>query len=268
MYLKCEKTCAIHTKHYSFEELFNNHLSALTKWRLVELGKKIHEERRSRFNDRNGPRVEMVERGFNETEFRLFMSVVDDRYDRICFTLMAALGLRIGEVLRIQGKHIKEGKLTILSEKGSFEACLTLPENILSMLPNLADEEKLIPIVSKNIRVHLYEYLKRVGLDEIYLITRPGGAGRVPSRRYRLSLHSFRRYAIQKFYRLTKDVDLTRRFARHRQVQNTETYLKTSRREEVELVLEKMVIQDPPMQVVANNNSHNSNNSQSRCQYD
>jgi integrase len=72
----------------------------------------------------------------------------------------------------------------------------------------------------------------------VYLHTAPCGVIKKSQPRHRLTLHSFRHYAIQRFHAACKDPDLARRFARHKNQANTNTYLEGSRKEEVELVLE------------------------------
>jgi hypothetical protein len=89
----------------------------------------------------------------------------------------------------------------------------------------------------KALRDRFKAYRELAGLDEVYMRTLPCGKYGNENKRYRVTIYSLRHYAIQRFYSITRDLDLTRRFARHRHTETTEVYLKTSRKEEIERVV-------------------------------
>jgi integrase len=195
---------------------------------------------KGRFIEGRPPSTELVERGFTEEELVEFLAAVDDDKYTTIFTLMAALGLRASEVAALRGRDLEGDQLRIMSRKGGFGAMVRLPSSLLSLFPACGPQELIFGVTSWGLRLKFNHWRKKAGLDEVYLHTKPCGAGMGPRPCYRLSLHSLRHYAIQKFCRLSRDPDLTRRFARHRHQETTERYLQKTRKEEVELVLEGM----------------------------
>lgn len=161
------------------------------------------------------------------------MAAVDSDEDRAVFILMASLGLRVGELAALEGKDLEGERLRISGAKGGFSGYLRLPPGLLSILPQRSPGERLFPN-SKKLRRRFALYRAKSGLLEVYALGEPGGRARTRRPLYRLSLHSLRHYAVQRVMRLTRDPDLARRFARHKKLETTLRYFRSSRQEEIE----------------------------------
>lgn len=218
-----------------FEKSFEQEISKLSHQKLKALSKKISEARRTRFHEGNHEsRCEVVERSFNDEELKRLLSVVRNPEHKAAFILMASLGLRVGELYNLKGRDLNGNELRITSSKGSYNSVVRLPENLLSVIPAREPEERLFHPSIKDLRHAFSEYRKLAGLEAVYMTTLPCGPVGSMNKRYTRTLHSLRHYAISKVYASSKDADLTRRFARHRDMKATLRYLTASRKKEVE----------------------------------
>lgn len=196
--------------------------------------------RRERFRKNESLQCETVERAFTDEEFEKLMEVVTNPLHRACFVVMATLGLRVGELISLKGKDLDREELIIDSTKGSYKARFRLPESILRIIRATEDDEYLFPITPAQLRRVFSIYRSKVGLHRVYMYTAPCGQNNIRNKRYDLTLHSFRHYAIQKAYSSCKDVDLVRRLARHKHLETTLRYFRKNRKEEVEKLIENM----------------------------
>lgn len=208
-----------------FQRAFKHQIRGLSHQRLKELSKEISQTRKARFIENHEPRVEGIERAFTDDELNRFLSVVGDPVYKSAYLVMATLALRPSECANLRGKDLVGDKLRVSGAKGGFSGYFALPEWLLRQIPNCAQDDYLFPS-AKMLRGHFAECRKNAGLDECYLFTEPCGRHNVQNRRYRLSMHSFRHYAIQRFFNMTGDVWKTRAFARHRHLESTEQYMK------------------------------------------
>lgn len=213
-------------------------IKGLPHQKLKALSKFIHTTRNRRFNEGNHEsNCELTERGFTSEELQKLLAVIDDDEDRLAILLMATLGLRTIELCRLKGRDLVGDTLRITAAKGSFEATLRIPDKLLEIIPAREPNEPLIGKEAKTLRFRFRKYRDRAGLGEIYMTTKPCGLRMVRNRRYRLSLHSLRHYAVEQAYETTKDIDLARRLARHKDCATTMKYLKASRKGEVEAIV-------------------------------
>ena len=224
---------------------FRQQLEVLPHHRLKEIGKELSRVREKRFQRHEGCKVEAVERGFTDEEFARFMAVVGDDQDKAIFTLMATLGLRVGELCALKGKDLEGDRLRVSGAKGGFSGYLKLPPPLLSIIPLTEPEAKLFPRHAE-IRRRFDLYRSKAGLNDAYALSEPGGRNGTKRPLFRLSLHSLRHYAIQRVMKLTKDPDLARRFARHKKLDTTLRYLRKSRQEEIEGAIEALAIPQEP----------------------
>ena len=220
---------------------FRAWINGLSHHRLSDLRKEIRETTSKKYIEGRPSKIELVERSFDDRELKQFLEVVDDPLYKAAYLMMAVTGLRTGELLSLKGCDIVDGdQLRITSTKGSFDAFIKLPDALLKILPMRESQERLFPINNWTFRKKFAMYRRAAALVDIYARTLPCGPRMTRQRRYRLSLHSLRHYAISKAYELTKDPDLVRRFARHTQMDTTLRYLKSTRKNEVENVMERM----------------------------
>ncbi len=229
----------------SFHREYLRQLQTISHQKLMLMSKDLTRITKERFHAGRPPKSEIVERGFTEAEFLQFMDVVDDDEDQRCFMLMAMLGLRVGELVMLRGRDLEGDQLRITTLKGGYASVIRLPPPILSLLPLVGPDAFLFNRSTKVLRQRFAHYRAKAGLTDIYLYTDPCGHGKqVRNPRYRLSLHSLRHFAIQRLYSETKDADLARRFARHRHIQTTERYLRSTRKEELEAAIEAVLAKD------------------------
>lgn len=220
-----------------FVEEFDSQIQCLSHNRLKAIMKKLRQTIHDRYRKNETNTCETVERAFSEEEFAKFMSAVKDPLHRACFIVMATLGLRVGELTSLKGKDLDREELIIDSTKGSYKARFRLPEPILRIIRATEEEDHLFPITNAQLRKVFSMYRAKVGLDRVYLYTAPCGQRNRRNKRYDLTLHSFRHYAIQKAYSSCKDPDLVRRLARHKHLETTLRYFRKNRKEEVEQLL-------------------------------
>lgn len=228
-----------------FTDEFQKKIREVSHHKLMDWMKELREVTHERYTGGKPKKAELVEKGFTPSELDRFFSVVDDPEAKRCYLVMATLGLRLGELCRLKGSDYnpETKELRIPSAKGSYSGVIKLPESIAQIIPKKKPDEPLFNRTYKQLRDRFAIYREKAGLTDVYMYTEPCGVGRkTKNRLYRLTCHSFRHYAIQRFYRMCKDVDLTRRFARHKRSNTTAIYLQSSRKEEVEALLEQMEV--------------------------
>lgn len=237
-----------------FHAEFHRQVRKASYNKLKHMSKSVSDARKARYPEFHGRTVELVERGFTDEEFARFMSHVRDEEARCAFLLMATLGLRVGELLALRPSDIQGDCLYVRALKGSYSAYIKLPKGILACLKGRCNgSDRLYPMLRKTLQSRFAEARKAAGLDEVYMLTKPCGPQATKNRRYRLSIHSLRHYAIQRFYHMTNNPDLTRAFARHRSIMSTQIYMKKDLRDYMAQAIEKMVpeISEKPMEVLA-----------------
>jgi len=207
---------------------------------------KVHAKR---FRRRREPRYGSINKGFTELELQRFLRSVNSEKFGLLFKYQAYMGLRVGEVCRLQIGNIDFDKreLTIKSEKSSKMDSLIIPldlfkETIGYIAKNEApikasngyvffkdndnNHNKVCHLDSNYVRKVFREVLHEASLDQAYGTSEEIYSNHKPRPLYRLSTHSLRHYAITKFAKSTNgNVVLTSRFARHSNPATTMRYI-------------------------------------------
>lgn len=238
------------------EDYLKAQLPSLGKGRIEELRKTINAYYLSRFNrKRHKPRYGTINKGFTEQQLTAFLRAIDNPKMKLLFNYQAQLGLRVGEVCKLNVKDInlETRELIIKTEKSGQLDSLIIP------LPLFRDTLEFIKSSSKPIegcegyifyreakfssrkesylepnyvRNKFREYLEVAGLgDEVYAVSEERGERRT-RRLHRLTTHSLRHYSITRFARNSNgNLILTSKFARHTSYSSTNTYINVDRKE-------------------------------------
>jgi integrase len=226
--------------------------SWLPKLKLIKANAIFWEARKRRFSERSKtPKYGSMNKGFTDEELERFFRFVDNAKYRLLFSFQAVLGLRVGEAVRIHIKdlNLKTKELRIDTEKGKRTDYLPIPETLFNETLNFitqneqeiarckgyvfwADyypERNDIPHASSNYARNVFvEVINKAKLDETYAIAE----GKTPKLLHRLTTHSLRHYAITNHARKNNgNVVLASRFARHRDLETTMTYVHTGKEE-------------------------------------
>ncbi len=249
--------CGSGTK--SAYEALKNQLEAqlpyLPKHDLVELRMMMVSQFKKRFKKSRIPKYGSLNKGFDEREIAAFFRVVDNPKFHLLFSYQAQLGLRIGEVVRINIKDIRfeSRELVVKTEKAMTLDTLLIPaplfketlDYIESSSGSVEKAQGFIffkeagksrtpePYLDQNyVRNAFREYVRKANLDEVYDQSDESRPGRVPRRLHRLTTHSLRHYAITRFAEQTNgNVFLTSKFARHIKPDVTTTYINTNKKQ-------------------------------------
>ncbi len=104
-------------------------LPNLPKHELEELTTTIRKEYVRRFKRRKTRKYGSLSKAFTESQVQLFFKVIENDKFRLLFSYQAQLGLRIGEVVRVNIKHINFNtrELTLKTEKARTLDTLLIP---------------------------------------------------------------------------------------------------------------------------------------------
>ncbi len=231
------------------------YLPTLPKHHLVEIRKMVMQQFRKRFQRSRIPKYGSLNKGFTEQELIKFFKVIDNEKFRLLFSYQSQLGLRIGEVVRINIKDIRfeSRELVVKTEKAMTLDTLLIPaplfketlDYIESSSGSVEKAQGFIffkeagksrtpePYLDQNyVRNAFREYVRKANLDEVYDQSDESRPGRVPRRLHRLTTHSLRHYAITRFAEQTNgNVFLTSKFARHIKPDVTMTYINTNKKQ-------------------------------------
>ena len=228
-------------------------LPYLPKHDLVELRTMMVSQFKKRFKKSRMPKYGSLNKGFDEREIGAFFKVVDNAKFRLLFSYQAQLGLRIGEVVRINIKDIKfeSRELVVKTEKAMTLDTLLIPAPLFketldyieansgsiekaqgSLFFKEAGKGRKESYLDQNyVRNAFREYVRKANLDEVYDQSDEARPGRVPRRLHRLTTHSLRHYAITRFAEKTNgNVFLTSKFARHIKPDVTMTNINTNKK--------------------------------------
>ena len=214
----------------------------------------VMQQFRKRFQRSRIPKYGSLNKGFTEQEIQKFFRAVDNPKFGLLFSYQAQLGLRIGEVVRINVKDIKfeSRELVVKTEKAMTLDALLIPAPLFqATLDFISSNTEAIekaagyiffkeegksrtdePFVAENyVRNRFRYYAEKAGLSEVYDQS-DELKDRVPRSLHRLTTHSLRHYAITNFAKTTNgNVVLASRFARHASPETTMTYIHTSKEE-------------------------------------
>ena len=236
-------------------------LPKLAKHQIEELTKVIRQYYVKTYKHRSIPKYGRLNKGFDDYQIQAFFKVIDRPKYRLLFGLMANLGFRIGEVIRINISQIdfKTRELKLRSEKSGRLDSLIVPvqlfkELVLFVRENQEDIERAEgyiffreasshshrkePYLEQNyVRKVFREYIQLAGLDQVYDVSDETDPNRARRNLHLLSTHSLRHYAITRFARATNgNILLASKFARHSEPSTTMRYIHTDKRELYEAI--------------------------------
>ncbi len=226
-----------------------------SKHQIEELKSQIYRHYVKRFKRNRIPKYGALNKGFTERELQAFLNAVDDRRLRLLFSYQAYLGLRIGEAVKVNIRHmnLETRELAIKTEKARTADALLIPQNLFKDTVRYIEEhatqiesadgyvffkdERLStrdePYICPDYVRHWFRYyIQKANLDETYEISDEAMSGRRPRQLHRLTTHSLRHYAITRFSKQTNgNLILTSKFARHSRPDTTMTYINTTKEE-------------------------------------
>ena len=233
----------------------NAALPGLGKHRIEELRRVIDRHYEKRFKGkRRIPKYGSLNKGFTEQQLKVFLMAIPIEKYRLLFSFQAYLGLRVGEVVRVNLKDInlETREIIVHTEKARTIDTLIIPQHVFSELKTYLEafrneiasakgyvfyreasrSKREEPYLEPNyIRKVFRFYVQDIGLDETYGTSEEQGGRRTRSL-HRLTTHSLRHYAITRFARACNgNLVLTSRFARHREPGITMTYINTDKSE-------------------------------------
>ncbi len=248
------KTAPIEAKRY-----VQSLLPHLAKHEVEDLTHMIRQYYIIKFHRRRTPKYGTINKGFTEEQLQRFFRAINDPKFRLLFNFQARLGLRIGEVIRVNVKGIdfETRELTVRTEKTRLLDSLRIPLPLFKELVEFAQanstlieqakgyiffrdaakSRRIEPYLEPNyVRNRFRRYLELAGLDEVY-DTSDEQQGRKPRRLHRLTTHSLRHYAITRFAKQANgNLILTSRFARHVDPSTTSIYISTSKQEVYDVI--------------------------------
>ena len=229
-------------------------LPSLSKNHLVIIRKMVTTQFVKRFKRSRIPKYGGLNKGFTEQELQAFFRVVNNPKFHLLFSYQAHLGLRLGEVIRVNLKQIKfeSRELVVKTEKAMTLDTLLIPaplfrETLEYIRMNQAEIEKAQGYIffkehGKSLNKSLYldenyvrnafrHYIAKTNLDEVYDQSDESRVGRSIRRLHRLTTHSLRHFAITHFAEQNNgNVFLASKFARHMKTDTTMTYLHVNKK--------------------------------------
>ncbi len=228
-------------------------LSHLAKHDIEDIRTIVHQVYVKRFRRSRIPKYGNLNKGFTEYEIQRFFHAIDNDKFRLLFSYQAQLGLRIGEVLKLNLKAInfQTRELTMKTEKARILDTLLIPAPLFKQtmefikvnmvhieqakgyifFKDCASANSAVYLDVNYVRNRFRHYVKLADVDQVYDISEES-ASRTPRRLHRLTTHSLRHYAITSFSKQTNgNVVLTSRFARHASPETTMIYISTKKEE-------------------------------------
>ncbi len=228
-------------------------LPTLPKHEVEDIRSIVHQHYVKRFRKSRIPKYGNLNKGFTEYEIQRFFKAIDNDKFRLLFSYQAQLGLRIGEVLRLNLKAInfQTRELTLKTEKARILDTLLIPAPLFKQtmefikanmtqieqangyifFKDCASANSAVYLDTNYVRNRFRCYVKLADVDQVYDISEES-ASRTPRRLHRLTTHSLRHYAITSFSKQTNgNVVLTSRFARHASPETTMIYISTKKEE-------------------------------------
>jgi len=235
-------------------------LPSLSKAKMEEITKLVRQYYTQRYKHLKTPKYGTLNKGFTEQQIQRFFRVINDDKFRILFSYQANLGLRIGEVIKlnINDLDLDSRELKLKSEKSGRLDVLIIPlplfketlayiraykleiERAKGFLffrsTNTTQREE--PYLEPNyVRKRFREYIKLANLDNVYDISEESSPDRRVRQLHILTSHSLRHFAITRFSKQTNgNLILTSRFARHSDPSTTMIYINTDKRELYEAI--------------------------------
>jgi integrase len=223
-------------------------IDKLSKNKLVTLISKCSELRKTKYERRKETRYGNLNRGFTESELKLFLQSCKNKKAKLAFFLMSQLGLRVGEVVKLQLEDIDfhKNKIRVFTEKAHTTDFLFLHVEVRKVLYDWVrlylDKIQMkgnYILFSDNLhsgreyvspdwlRKYFRERCHLCGLNTDYGTSKESVDGKRARKLYRLTTHSLRHYFVTRVYRKTKNPLHTQRLARHLDFKATQIYIRT-----------------------------------------
>ncbi len=225
-------------------------LPSLGKHRIEELRRVIdaHYEKRFR-GKRRVPKYGNLNKGFTDNQLEAFFRAIGNEKHRLLFSYQANLGLRVGEVVKLNLKDInmQTRELTVFTEKAKTIDTLIIPLKLFEETQTYINcfsvdikqaqsyiffrdptkSNRADPYLEPNyVRKVFRHYVQEARLDEDAYGLSDEDRGRTQRQLHRLTTHSLRHYAITRFAKqVNGNLVLTSRFARHSEPSITMTYI-------------------------------------------
>jgi integrase len=217
-------------------------VSELTKHQLISLMTEVSQTRKKKYKRNKDVKYGNINKGFTESELKRFFNACKNKKASLAFRLMAYLGLRVGEVVRIKLDDIDfmHRKLRIDTEKARTGDLMYMHNKVHFLLKEwvrihqnsilkcngylfFSDKRKEQHISKDWLRKKFRETAKTADLVQWYCLADDNKKRKL----YRLSTHSLRHYFITKVYKQSKNPLHAQRLARHRAFKSTERYIRT-----------------------------------------
>ena len=232
----------------NYSEHLRDVLPTLSKHQIEGLTTDIRAHFTARFRKSKIPKYGSLNRGFTDGQLKSFFMAMDNPKHKLLFSYMAYLGLRIGEVVKVNIKDINfdTREIKIRSEKTKRLDVLIIPLYLFQQTAMFVGLNKVEidnaqgylfyknadrslrkePYLESNyVRKVFRDYTAMAGLDEVYDQSKEP-EGKRPRSLHLLSTHSLRHYAITRFAKgCNGNLVLTSRFARHHEPNTTMTYI-------------------------------------------
>lgn len=238
------------------EEVLNRLIPKLPKRKVNELKQLVAKHYARKFNVKNKPlKYGTINKGFTELELEAFLRAIDSPKYRLLFSYQAYLGLRIGEVVKVNVKDINSNReLTIFTEKARVLNTLIIPiplyeqtkdyilshrqeideaQGYLFYTDKIGHSKREIAYLEQNyVRKIFRGYVRSANLDEVYAESDESVQGRSKRQLHRLTTHSLRHFAVTTFSKKTNgNLILTSKFARHLNPSTTLNYIHSDKSE-------------------------------------
>jgi integrase len=186
-----------------------------------------------------------LDRSFSREELKRFFDVIDDERHHICYLMMATLGFRISEAIRVNLKDLdlspERRRIRMWNAKTKTWINRKIPVKVYTFIRDYVDKHRpeidahqgyLIYsntgkyLCDVNMRQNFRRYIEKAGLDDTYMEV--DAEGKQPGKRrklYRLSTHSLRRSFITRVYEETNSPIIAQYAGRHSKFASTECYL-------------------------------------------
>lgn len=232
-----------------FLDRFQDAVNALPQKKIDKLRTVMLAACKRRFKRSRVPKYGTINKGFTESELEHFLKNVKNAKFRLLFKYQAYLGLRVGEVCRLNLGNIDFDKreLTLKTEKSQVMDSLKIPLGLFRETADFIHShakaiEKSAGFIfykdndnNRNGSLHINEhYARKIFREAVVASDLDGCYGasdetlyhRRPRTLHRLTTHSLRHYAITKFAKSSNgNVILTSRFARHLSPNMTMRYI-------------------------------------------
>ncbi len=234
----------------------------LSKHQLENLIKKLSKIKKKKYLRNKDTKYGNLNKGFTEGELRHFFNCCKNPKAHLAFQLMANLGLRVGEVVKIKIDDINffKNKIKIDTEKANTVDFMHLHIQVRKLLHDwvqkfsddiikhngyilFSDNQQHtnynLPHISPDwLRKEFREICFLAGLNENYGESEETYENHRQRKLYRLTTHNLRHFFITKVYKKSKNPLFTQRLGRHKDFRSMQTYININQ-EDVDDVIKK-----------------------------